>query len=53
MGQCMVMGQAAGTAAALAAAGRLDPRELPFSRLRAALAGAGAVLDPDLAPVAP
>jgi hypothetical protein len=53
MGQCMAMGQAAGTAAALAAAGRLDPRELPFSRLRAALAGAGAVLDPDLAPVAP
>jgi hypothetical protein len=53
MGQCMAMGQAAGTAAALAAAGRLDPRELPFSRLRAALAGAGAVLYPDLAPVAP
>jgi hypothetical protein len=53
MGQCMAMGQAAGTAAALAAAGRLDPHELPFSRLRAALAGAGAVLDPDLAPVAP
>jgi hypothetical protein len=53
MGQCMAMGQAAGTAAALAATGRLDPRELPFSRLRAALAGAGAVLDPDLAPVAP
>jgi hypothetical protein len=53
MGQCMAMGQAAGTAAALAVAGRLDPRELPFSRLRAALAGAGAVLDPDLAPAAP
>jgi hypothetical protein len=41
------MGQAAGTAAALATAGRLDPRDLPFSRLRAALAGTGAVLDPD------
>jgi hypothetical protein len=47
MGQCMAMGQAAGTAAALATAGRLDPRDLPFSRLRAALAGTGAVLDPD------
>ena len=52
MGQCMAMGQAAGTAAALAVAGRLDPRELPFSRLRAALAGTGAVLDPDPAPAA-
>jgi hypothetical protein len=47
------MGQAAGTAAALATATRLDPRELPFSRLRAALARAGGVLDPDLAPAVP
>jgi hypothetical protein len=53
MGQCMAMGQAAGTAAALAAAGHLDPRELPFSRLRAALSAAGAILTPDLAPAAP
>jgi FAD dependent oxidoreductase len=53
MGQCMAMGQAAGTAAALAAAGRVDPRELPFSRLRAALSAAGAVLDPALAAAAP
>jgi hypothetical protein len=53
MGQCMAMGQAAGTAAALAAAGRVDPRELPFSRLRVALSAAGAVLDPDLAAAAP
>jgi hypothetical protein len=50
MGQCMAMGQAAGTAAALAATGGLEVRELPFARLRAALAAAGAALDPDLAP---
>jgi hypothetical protein len=53
MGQCMAMGQAAGTAAALAAAGRVDPRDLPFDRLRAALARAGAILSPDLARVVP
>jgi hypothetical protein len=53
MGQCMAMGQAAGTAAALAVAGQLDPRELPFSRLRAALSEAGAVLTPGLAAAAP
>jgi FAD dependent oxidoreductase len=53
MGQCMAMGQAAGTAAALAATGRVDPRDLPFHRLRAALAGAGAILTPDLAAAAP
>jgi len=53
MGQCMAMGQAAGTAAALAAADRLDPRQLPFSRLRTALSAAGAILTPDLAPAAP
>jgi FAD dependent oxidoreductase len=53
MGQCMAMGQAAGTAAALATARRVDPRDLPFSRLRAALSAAGAVLDPDLAAAAP
>jgi len=53
MGQCMAMGQAAGTAAALAVARQLDPRELPFSRLRAALSEAGAVLTPGLAAAAP
>ena len=53
MAPCMAMGQAAGTAAALAAAGRVDPRELPFSRLRAALSAAGAVLTPDLATATP
>jgi hypothetical protein len=53
MGQCMAMGQAAGTAAALGAARRVDPRDLPFSRLRAALVEAGAVLAPDLARAAP
>jgi FAD dependent oxidoreductase len=53
MGQCMAMGQAAGTAAALAAARRVDPRDLPFSRLRAALVAAGAMLTPDLAGAAP
>jgi hypothetical protein len=31
----------------------LDPRELPFSRLRAALSEAGAVLTPGLAAAAP
>src|SRR5918996_988956 len=49
MGKCMAMGQAAGTAAALAAARRVDPRDLPFSRLRAALVAVGAMLTPDLA----
>jgi glycine/D-amino acid oxidase-like deaminating enzyme len=52
MGQCMAMGQAAGTAAALAAAARVDPRDLPFGRLAAALRAAGAILDPDLATAA-
>lgn len=53
MGQCMAMGQAAGTAAALAVARRVDPRELPFAGLRAALSEAGAVLTPGLAAAAP
>jgi FAD dependent oxidoreductase len=53
MAQCMAMGQAAGTAAALAATRRVDPRELPFGRLRSALRDAGAILDPDLAVAAP
>jgi FAD dependent oxidoreductase len=53
MGQCMAMGQAAGTAAALAATRRVDLRDLPFGRLRSALRDAGAVLTPDLARAAP
>ena len=53
MGQCMAMGQAAGTAAALAATRRVDLRDLPFERLRSALRDAGAVLTPDLATAAP
>jgi hypothetical protein len=47
MAQCMAMGQAAGTAAALAVRRRAELRELPFERLRSALAGAGAILTPD------
>jgi FAD dependent oxidoreductase len=53
MAQCMAMGQAAGTAAALAATRRVDLRDLPFERLRSALRDAGAVLTPDLARAAP
>src|SRR5262249_49548456 len=53
MGQCMAMGQAAGTAAALAVAARVDPRDLPFARLASALREAGAILAPDLAAAAP
>jgi len=48
MGTCMVMGQAAGTAAALcrAEAGRTgDVRDLPPERLRAALRAQGAILE--------
>lgn len=44
MGQCMAMGQAAGTAAALATQGDVELRELEFSLLAATLRGAGAVL---------
>ncbi len=42
MAQCMAMGQAAGTAAALAARGAVDPRDLPVSSLHAALRAGGA-----------
>ena len=52
MGQCMAMGQAAGTAAALAATLGVELRELRFGRLRSALADAGAVLTPELATAA-
>jgi hypothetical protein len=34
MAQCMAMGQAAGTAAALALAGHISPRDLPVAELR-------------------
>ncbi len=45
MAQCMAMGQAVGTAAALAVAGRVDPRDLDVSALRGRLRGDGAILD--------
>lgn len=41
---CMATGQAAGTAAALAAAGGIAPRDLDVGKLQARLAGAGAIL---------
>lgn len=44
MGQCMAMGQAAGTAAALATQGRVELREVQFSQLAKALRDAAAVL---------
>ena len=53
MGQCMAMGQAAGTAAALAVTAGAELRDLAFGRLRAALAAAGAILEPGLATAAP
>lgn len=43
-GGCFVMGQAAGTAAALALARDLAPRDLPYPGLRAALERGGAFL---------
>jgi hypothetical protein len=44
MPSCMAMGQAAGTAAALAIAGDTTPRALSIDRLRAALAADGVML---------
>jgi ribulose 1,5-bisphosphate synthetase/thiazole synthase len=52
MAQCMAMGQAAGTAAALAVETRLAPRELPIDRLLAQLRADGAVLSLEEAAVA-
>ncbi len=49
MAQCMAMGQAAGTAAALAVAGDHDPREIDASRLRDRLRRDGAIVDLDAA----
>jgi hypothetical protein len=48
-GTCMAMGQAAGTAAALAAARGLDPRELEVRNLQRLLLAAGALLGPAVA----
>jgi hypothetical protein len=53
MAQCMAMGQAAGTAAALASTSGVEVRDLAFARLRTALAAAGAILEPGLATAAP
>jgi hypothetical protein len=44
MAQCMAMGQAAGTAAALAARRGGSPKEVPFPELRDRLIGLGAIL---------
>ena len=44
MGQCMAMGQGAGTAAALASTARVEPRKVDIQQLRAALRDAGAIL---------
>ncbi|MDR1533794.1 MAG: FAD-dependent oxidoreductase [Planctomycetota bacterium] len=45
MGTCMGMGQAAGTAAALCAKGKILPRELDIGLLRGTLREQGAILD--------
>jgi hypothetical protein len=47
MAQCMAMGQAAGTAAALSAAGAGEPRALSFEVLRTRLLADGAMLSMD------
>lgn len=44
MAQCMAMGQAAGTAAALSATANVEPRALPWPDLHTRLAADGAVL---------
>jgi hypothetical protein len=44
MAQCMALGQAAGTAAALAIAGRVPPAAVDADELRDRLAAAGAIL---------
>jgi len=49
MAQCMAMGQAAGTAAALAAVHGQDPRDLAADRLRDRLRLDGAILEPAVA----
>lgn len=42
---CMAMGQAAGVATALAALSSADVRDIPFSKVKSALLGQGALLD--------
>ena len=49
MAQCMAMGQAAGTAAAMAVAGGRDPRDVDVETLRARLRRDGAILELDAA----
>jgi hypothetical protein len=53
MAQCMAMGQAAGTAAAMAVAGGRDPREVASGALRDRLRRDGAILEMDDAAAAP
>jgi choline dehydrogenase-like flavoprotein len=50
MAQCMAMGQAAGTAAALAIAARRDPREIDVAALREQLRTDGVILELAAAP---
>jgi hypothetical protein len=45
MAQCMAMGQAAGTAAAMSVAVARDPRDLDVALLRDRLRAAGAILE--------
>ena len=45
MAQCMAMGQAAGTAAAMATAGDRDPRDVPVRALQDRLVADGAILE--------
>ncbi len=45
MAQCMAMGQAAGTAAALSSEASVDPRDLPIHLLTSRLRDDGAILD--------
>jgi len=52
MAQCMAMGQAAGTAAALATIAGVGPRDVPATRLRDRLRHDGAVLELTAAAVA-
>jgi hypothetical protein len=49
MAQCMAMGQAAGTAAAMAVAGGIDPRGVSVPELRDRLRAGGAILELDQA----
>jgi hypothetical protein len=50
MAQCMAMGHAAGSAAALAVAAQLDPRELDAAALRETLRHQGGIVEIDQAP---